>query len=219
MNVNHELKVIWWLPSRTGSRATVEIISRCNFWNEQNKVYLSEQYTHSIGIPKGCEDYTIVCNIRNPYSKVLSIWHYNHVSQDAVTRKPIIEIPFSEFLEKRMFHASEERQILQQARKPDIYIRLEHLPEDLRNRISFIDFNRNDLLEPMGNRIQQNAFTSDAYIDLTLSNQHEFELKRDPTNPRVTDYKPYYTTQKQLDIVWEMYKDIFPEFGYSRDFI
>jgi hypothetical protein len=34
----------------------------------------------------------------------------------------------------------------------------------------------------------------------------------------MTDYKSYYT-QKQLDFVWEIYEDVFNEFGYSREFI
>ena len=50
-------------------------------------------------------------------------------------------------------------------------------------------------------------------------NQHpDFDLARDLKNPTMTDYKRYYT-QKELDIVWKLYENVFNEFGYQREFI
>ena len=203
---------------RTGTRAVGEILAHYKFWNEIDKIYLSEQYTHCIGIPVGCENYTIVSNIRNPYSKVLSIWHLGYFSQDQITGKPIIKMSFSEFLLNGLFNPFEEACILSQYRKPDIHIRLENLADDLK-KISFIDFNDPRIKEIMGNRIYENAFSADAYDNCNFPTKSEFELTRDPKNILLTDYKSYYKTQQELDIVWHAYENVFKEFGYQREFL
>ena len=214
MNINHDLKVIWWLPMRTATRSVAEILSYYKFFNTIEQTPLSLMSTHAIGIPSGCEDYKIICNIRNPYAKVLSIWHLSSYKQNEVTGKLIIERPFSEFVEKSVSSQNEESQILSQPRKPDLYIRTENLVEDLR-KVSFIDFNDPTIQGIIDIWIKRNNYTSEGCKE----NQHpDFDLTRDPNKPTLTDYKRYYT-QKELDIVWKLYENVFNEFGYQREFI
>lgn len=40
-------------------------------------------------------------------------------------------------------------------------------------------------------------------------------LRRDPKEPRLTDWKSYYNSQEELDIVRREYKIAFEEFGYD----
>jgi hypothetical protein len=65
------------------------------------------------------------------------------------------------------------------------------------------------------NWINKNTYTSEGCVENT---RPDFDLKRDVKNPVMTDYLSYYN-QEQLDIVWNLYKDVFNEFGYSREFI
>ena len=216
MNVNHELKTIWWLPSRTASRSVSEIPAYYKFINAENNLPLHTSYTHSIRIPKGCEDYTIICNIRNPYAKVLSSWHLRCFSKDKNTEKPIIEMSFSEFLQRHISTSSEEHQILQQSRKPNIYIRMEYLVEDL-HQVPFIDFNDRRVTTIISDHIKRNGYKYD--FDCNKADIPLFQLTRDSKNQEYTDYKSYYKTQEELDIVWNTYEIVFKEFGYQREFL
>jgi hypothetical protein len=214
MNVNKQHKVIWWLPTRTASRSVSEILAHYNFYNSLLNLPVSQSYTHSIGIPKDCQDYTIVCNIRNPYAKVLSTWHLRCFKQDEKTGDLVLDMPFSEFVAKHVSVNSEEHEILRQSRKPDIYIRMENMVEDLK-QLSFIDFNDPTVVTIMESWIKKNWYTSEGCME---NSRHDFDLRRDSNNPVMTDYKSYYT-QKELDIVWKVYENVFNEFGYSREFI
>jgi hypothetical protein len=216
MNVNHDLKTIWWLPTRTASRSVSEIPAYYKFVNLENNLPLVQSYTHTIGIPNGCEDYTIICNIRNPYAKVLSTWHLRHFSKNEKTGKSIIEMSFSEFLTRYVSNNSEEHQILQQSRKPDIYIRMENLVDDL-HQVPFIDFDNLRVKEIIEDHIKKNGYTYEG--DCQESDIHLFQLKRDQNNSEFTDYMSYYKNQNELDIVWNAYETVFREFGYQREFI
>jgi len=170
MNVNDALKVIWWLPTRTASRSVAEILAYYKFYNAMLNVPLTQEHTHSIGVPPNASDYTVICNIRNPYAKVLSTWHLRHFKQD---------------------------------------------PKTGLRKVKFINFDdpvTNSIVESW---IKVNNYTSEGCVE---NRNLKFDLRRDANNISMTDYKSYYT-QKQLDFVWEIYEDVFNEFGYSREFI
>jgi len=213
MNINDDLKVIWWLPTRTASRSVAEILAYYKFYNAMLNVPLTQEHTHSIGVPPNASDYTVICNIRNPYAKVLSTWHLRHFKQDPKTGDLIIELPFDDYL-RALTKNTEEHDILRYPRKPDLYVRVEHLVEDLR-KVKFINFDdpvTNSIVESW---IKVNNYTSEGCVE---NRNLKFDLRRDANNVSMTDYKSYYT-QKQLDFVWEIYEDVFNEFGYSREFI
>ena len=76
INVNHDLKLVWIAPERTGSRTQANILSYCGFINDGNPVCFNNtyRYTHNTNeslIPKG---YEIICGARNPYDRIQSIY-------------------------------------------------------------------------------------------------------------------------------------------------
>lgn len=79
MNINRELKIIWWAPERCATKITAEIFRKFNFevYDQNRETYspLTEKYhSHEIGLPEKFKDYRIICNVRNPYDKVLSFY-------------------------------------------------------------------------------------------------------------------------------------------------
>lgn len=79
MNINRDLKIIWWAPERCATKLTAEIFKKFNFevFDEKKNHFtkLSETYhSHQISIPEQFHDYKIICNVRNPYDKVLSFY-------------------------------------------------------------------------------------------------------------------------------------------------
>mgnify|MGYP003343716010 CR=1 FL=1 len=78
MNVSHKLKLIWWAPPRNATRALSEILCHYEFFNYVIKPptdIRETAHTHECGIPAGLEDYDILLQVRNPYSRVVSSWH------------------------------------------------------------------------------------------------------------------------------------------------
>ena len=79
MNINRDLKIIWWAPERCATKLTAEIFKKFNFevFDEKKNHFtkLSETYhSHQISLPEQFHDYKIICNVRNPYDKVLSFY-------------------------------------------------------------------------------------------------------------------------------------------------
>ena len=78
MNVSHEYKMIWWAPERTATKLTAQILKNYNFEyfvGKNNYKKLCDPYhSHDLNIPEGCENYKIICNMRNPYDRVLGLY-------------------------------------------------------------------------------------------------------------------------------------------------
>ena len=71
MNYSDDLKVVWITPMRTGTRSSNALMQKLNF----------SGMNHEIKIPKGKENYFVVINIRNPYSRLVSLYNMFKVSQ------------------------------------------------------------------------------------------------------------------------------------------
>lgn len=93
MNINRDLKVIWWAPERCATKITAEIFKKLGFEVldlEKNEFLpLSENYhSHNIVFPKEYSDYKLICNIRNPYDRVLSFFlNFTSVGRNFVYTK------------------------------------------------------------------------------------------------------------------------------------
>lgn len=79
MNINRELKLIWWAPERCATKLTADIFKNFGFevLDQKTGIFtpLSETYhSHDIILPEEYKDYSIICNTRNPYDKVLSFY-------------------------------------------------------------------------------------------------------------------------------------------------
>jgi hypothetical protein len=73
MNVSHENKVVWWAPERTGTNMISKIFE--NFGFEFDGKPLGDVYhSHEFSVPSGCDDYTLICSVRNPYDRILGIF-------------------------------------------------------------------------------------------------------------------------------------------------
>lgn len=74
-------KYIWIAPARTGTRLTNLIFKQNGYVptiiNNSACQGLDNNYTHNdIILPKYYKDHTIICNIRNPYKRLISCWKY-----------------------------------------------------------------------------------------------------------------------------------------------
>lgn len=76
LNINHDLKLVWIAPERTGSRTQATILSYCGFVNNDKPVYFTNNYhyTHNTDESSIPEGYDIICGARNPYDRVQSIY-------------------------------------------------------------------------------------------------------------------------------------------------
>lgn len=75
MNYSEEHKVIWLAPERCATKLVSEIFVKYGFKIYPSDKPLGEEYhSHSLKIPESFEDYKIICSMRNPYDRVLSIF-------------------------------------------------------------------------------------------------------------------------------------------------
>jgi len=209
MLVNHKHKAVWWLPPRTASRSMSCILHYYDFYNARDKCSIREQGTHDIGIPDGCDDYLVICNVRNPYSHVLSDWHWRSFDVDD-NNNVIIRQKFSDWVAE-MSGMAHFFPIITHKRRPDVYVRIENYMEDLA-KIPFVDLKDPHIQSIIQNQLAQNNYTESG------GSGPEFILKRNKNNPMLSDLRSYYT-QKEIDIVAHMYHDAFIEFGYDPKLI
>lgn len=205
MHVNHKHKAVWWLPPRTASRSMSYILEYYDFYNVTNQCHIREGATHGIGIPDGCDDYLVICNVRNPYSHVLSVWHWRNFDTDE-NNNPIIRKTFSEWVAGTSGMA-EFYPVLTYKKQPDIYVRIENYMEDLA-KIPFVDLKDPNVQSIIQSQLVQNSYTESG------GDGTEFILRRNKNNPTLSDWQSYYT-QKEIDIVAHFYHDAFIEFGYD----
>jgi len=168
MNISHEHKTIWWAPEKTGSRATSYILKNYDFLyyerypNSEIKGLCDPYHSHDIVFPEKYSDYELICNIRNPYDRVLSIFInfstlcmvYTKDKVDDYSKKFEIFIKLM-FLSPNMSSDVEYEPTLTNLGRflkkvnfsnkvPNVFIRMENLENDLKS----LDFIKNtDLWE------------------------------------------------------------------------
>jgi len=79
MNISHKHKSVWWAPERAGTTITRQILSNYDFLVFDPKfgdeISLEKRYTsHLNEIPEKYSEYKLICNVRNPYDRVFSIF-------------------------------------------------------------------------------------------------------------------------------------------------
>ena len=127
INVNHDLKLVWIAPERTGSRTQSIIFSYCGFKNNGKPVYFTNNYNYNHNtveseIPEG---YEIICGARNPYERVYSI--YSNLFN--LTKKVTFESSLFDWVDKG-HHLQMVKNPELKLLKPKYLIRLEHFHED-----------------------------------------------------------------------------------------
>ena len=215
MNVSHKYKVIWWAPERTASKLLTQIFKHFEFEYPENKKRnhkLGEPYhSHEIGIPEGCENYEIICSVRNPYDRVLSLFkNFTSVGLNALytrDRKDDFVKKFDYFIKELYIHAIKNDRIKNleietpiktqiakmnfSTRIPDYFIRMENIKEDL-EKIPFIE--------------QSPLWRSGEFLDLIDNNKF--------INRRPYHYNEIYTFES-ANKVYQYQKKLFFICGYD----
>jgi hypothetical protein len=200
MNYNDELKVVWITPMRTGTRSSGAIMSKLNFKSENNNTPQKET-VHGIGIPEGKEDYKLIVNIRNPYSRMVSLYYlYLHNSNQfnqSFDRWVKSNLSFSDY-NKNFF-------ILESLKKlpklPDLYVRMENFKNDI-NSLWFVKQNFDFLEQTLKNNIENNLYDSDEF-------QSNGFIKKE-------SWKEYYN-EEISEFVYKKMKNEFDFFNYDKN--
>jgi len=105
MNYSEEHKIIWLAPERCATKLVSEIFKNYGFKVSGLDKPLGENYhSHNIQVPENFEDYNIICSMRNPYDRVLSIFvNLTMVGSSAVytkKTKKMFQKKFESFLEE-----------------------------------------------------------------------------------------------------------------------
>ena len=215
MNVSHKHKIVWWAPERTASKLLTQIFKHYDFiyWDtSKKKTYpLGEPYhSHMLEIPEGCEDYKIICSIRNPYDRVLSLFlNLTSIGKNLVytrDRKQDFIKRFDYFTKELFIYAIKEKKIQNLERDtpvreyvskvnfekiPDYFIRMENLKEDLQG----LDF------------ISESDIWKSGFFDETIEN-NQF-INRRPYN-----FNQIYTFEG-ANKVYQFQKKLFFICGYD----
>jgi len=129
-NVSDKYNTIWIAPERTGSRKVSEILSFYGFKQNDGPVFNFGRYYYSHYMPTDGKysDYNIICNARNPYSRVYSLFK-NFYGKSKNKFKDDFKRYLTEDLPKGQMVTMVTNPILN--RVPDHIIRLEYMTEDL----------------------------------------------------------------------------------------
>ena len=148
MPYSDNLKVFWFTPMRAATRSCEKIMEHLDF----------KEFSHDFLKNKLHEQYYVVSNVRNPYSRLVSIYHiychqFNKEPNDFrnwVVKKLREEI---EFPKQTLDYQSNLSKIFSDSNRiPDYFVKQEFLEEDVRN-LWFIKDNMSDELETV---IQKN---------------------------------------------------------------
>jgi hypothetical protein len=118
MNISHKHKVVWWMPERTASKMTSQLLKRYDFYSFLNKItHKGKQvestpyvigvpyHSHSIEIDERYKDYTLISNIRNPYDRIFGVF-VNFSINPLILRKnskDIIKDNFKKWIDTKLF--------------------------------------------------------------------------------------------------------------------
>lgn len=129
-NVSEKYRSVWFAPERTGSRKVAEILFFYDFRCQDKLVFQFGEYHFSHRKPRDNEfdDYIQICNLRNPYSRVLSLFKRFYSKEQNKNRHT-----FKKYLREELPRGSMLNMVLNPilSRVPDHIIRLEHMSEDL----------------------------------------------------------------------------------------
>ena len=128
-NISEKYKCEWVAPERTGSRKVAEVLSYFGFTNNGKPIFSANSYIFShLGPNEKYEDYTLICNARNPYARTYSIFK-NYVPQERDKGKD----SFKKFLFEKMEKDITKEMIINPVfqRTPNHIIKLENMAQDL----------------------------------------------------------------------------------------
>jgi len=200
MNYNDDLKVVWITPMRTGTRSSGAIMSKLDFKSENNNIHQKE-IVHGIGIPEGKDDYKLIVNIRNPYSRMVSLYYLyldnSKQFNQSFGRWVKSNLSFSDY-NKNLFIFESLKKL---PKLPDLYVRMENFKNDI-NSLWFVKENFDFLEQTLKHNIENNLYDSDEF--------HSKGFKKKES------WKEYYN-EEISEFVYKKMKNEFDFFNYNKN--
>ena len=159
MNISHENKVIWWALEESGEDEMSKILKNYGFHTE-NDEYPSKsglKYDYFVTKSDQFPDYKVLCTIKNPYSRVFSLFLRLEVNNTPIKKKflPVLREKFNYFVDKSLIsnklvvkssifleNETPEMKYFEKwtfnDKIPDYFVRIEHFYDDL-GKIDFIN--------------------------------------------------------------------------------
>jgi hypothetical protein len=227
MNISHKHKIIWWAPERCGTKATAHIFSKLGFEYftsiDETEKFVTDDginyQSHNIDYPEKYDDYKIICSIRNPYDRMLSIFsnftnvgttfvytknnHQNLVNTfESFIREMLLynKVTTAEDLEKRPIQKSYLYKYSFESRVPDFFIKMESLEEDL-GKLDFVKESEiwksgyiRDYLKHNPHINKKPFKFNDVYTFESAKRVYEYHKKQFI----ISDYDPFSFTRQEL---------------------
>ncbi len=203
MNYNKEHGLIYWATAGCASRSNLSAFDslgdRYTYYPWKEKEEKFGTFLHDQGIPPGCEDYQIICSIRNPYTRAVSA--YIDLISDGAT------FDFKEYCYNHRYKNYPNDVDLfywyywKDLAVPDYFIRLEHIAEDWENIPRFIDNVKN--WDNHKSTVLHNSVAGEKPLDEYDENGHQ----------KVTRFMD----QEVADFIYEKDNIIFKLGNYNKD--
>jgi hypothetical protein len=211
MNFIHSEKTIWILPERTATRTIGQLL---NFWEvdifegDQFKTCVphknmqgsfSQGLRHEWKVYDFFEDYDVLLNVRNPYTRIKSYYHSLFLKNDCAGSGDC-DLTFEGFLDKYckfeggMLDHFRFDQIYQK-RPPKMFIKYENLRDDLL-KVPFIEKKHKDSEEfrvEWNRVVENNIFNKE-----TIGSSYQY-------------------IESDAKKVYQLFKTQFDMFGYEED--
>ena len=75
-NISDEHRFVLWAPPRTGARFTFQVLQQFGLSHYSSNGEERPVPTHAITVPQHCREYQPLLLVRNPYSRLLSLWRW-----------------------------------------------------------------------------------------------------------------------------------------------
>jgi len=153
MNYSNALKVNWVTPRRIATRTCIEI----------QKFYNFDVFGIHEVMVENRNDYQLIFNIRNPYSRLVSIfylWKIHNPKNISIQFEDWVKV-FTDELHSNVdtYTIFLDKIVDSLPKPPDFYVRLEFLEFDLRN-LWFIDNQSVDVNNLIENNVNKNNYKS-----------------------------------------------------------
>jgi len=218
VNLSHSLGYFVFTPPKTGSTTAARIFNKFDFQtykiNDTNNLELfSEKYIHAhyYNNMHNYENYKLICTVRNPYSKFVSLFKYvigpeKKVSSTYNWREEFYELLFDNLIphdNKSWFHENDfSSNLISLGRKIDYPLRIENLFEDY-SAIPFIkdsDYFKNGSLK------------KDLELKLNSTDgMYDYSLYKIPNK-----WQDFYD-QSTADFIYTKNQSYFDYFGYDKN--
>ena len=191
MSYSDKFKVFWLNPMRVATRSCISI---------QKKLGFEEHGSHNFNVPKDKVDYQIIVNIRNPYSRLVSLYKINCIWEQTEFTIEGFKLWIKDVLDDSKIKHNMSTVYLDQLinslpKKPDVFVKIESFNEDLK-KLWFIKENMDLLVSDFDSQINENQYVNEYREHIPWQNFYNQEL---------ADFV-YQKTQKQFEM-----------FNYEKD--